>query len=150
MVGRFETFTLAISELSQYWHKIASEEMKAYDLKGAYAIYLVALKNHPEGITAANLCEACSRDKAEISRAVSVMEKRGLAERESTGIGSYRALIKLTDKGKVAAEHVCRRAKLAVEIGGKGLTDEHREIFYKSLELIVSNLKNVCKEGLPK
>ena len=33
MVDRFEKFSLAISEISRYWHKIAAEELKPYELK---------------------------------------------------------------------------------------------------------------------
>lgn len=150
MINRFERFTAAIAEISQSWNKIASEEMKCYDLKGAYAVYLLELYRHPDGITAANLCELCIKDKSEISRAVALMEKRGLAVRENTGANAYRALIKLTDEGKKAANHVRERAKVAVTEGGNGIADENREIFYQTLELIASNLKTISKEGLSK
>ena len=33
MVERFERFSLAIFEISRYWHKLAAEEMSAYGLK---------------------------------------------------------------------------------------------------------------------
>ena len=41
-------------------------------------------------------------------------------------------------------------AEKAVEIGGKGLSDEQREVFYHALEVISSILKEVSREGLPK
>ncbi len=148
MVGRFGVFTLAISELSQYWNKIAAEEMKAFDLKAPYAIYLITLYKNPDGITAAGLCEACNKDKAEISRAISLLEKRGLITRDSTA--SYRAPITLTESGKKAALSIRERINIAVEAGGKGISDSEREIFYKCLEIILANLKKISKEGLPK
>ena len=150
MIGRFETFTFAISAISQYWSKIALEEMKNYGLKGTCAIYLVELYRNPEGITATKLSEISGRDKAEISRAVSALEKKGLVERENVSSNSYRALIKLTDEGKKATELVRERVKIAVELGGKGVDEHDREIFYKALEKIASNLKEISKEGLPK
>ena len=33
MVDRFERFSLAISEISKYWHLLAAEEMEKYSLK---------------------------------------------------------------------------------------------------------------------
>lgn len=150
MLGRFETFTFAISEISQCWNKIASEEMKAYNLKGAYAIYLVALYRNSEGITAAKLCEMCNKDKAEISRAVSLMEERELIKREKVGANGYRAKIMLSDKGMKAAKQVKERVAVAVNEGGRGLTDDERNIFYHALEIIAANLKTITKEGLPK
>ena len=43
MVDRFEKFSLAISEISRYWHKIAAEELKPYELKSTHAIYLTTM-----------------------------------------------------------------------------------------------------------
>lgn len=149
MLDRFEAFTFAISEITQYWNRIAASEMKRYGLKGAYAVYLEVLLRHPDGITAAKLCEICNKDKAEISRAVSVMEKKGLIERQNVAKNSYRALIILTDTGKKAAEYVRERVKIAVEAAGSGITADNRKIFYRTLNLIATNLKTISTEGLP-
>ena len=43
MIERFEHFTLSIFNINRYWNKIATEEMKKYGLRGAYALYLVIL-----------------------------------------------------------------------------------------------------------
>ena len=56
---------------------------------------------------------------------------------------------KLTEEGKNAAEHVCERASLAVEMAGKDLNLEERQAFYAALESIATNLREICKEGLP-
>lgn len=149
-MSRFETFTLAISEILKCWNKIAAEELKPYDLKGSYVVYISSLFNHPEGITSKDLCYMCAKDKALVSRAVSVMEKKGIVTRESVSDNNYRALIKLTESGKNAASSLEHRIKLAVDCGGAGLTEEHREIFYSSLKTICENLKKISKEGLPK
>jgi len=82
MIDRFERFSFAISEISHYWHKIATDEMGKYGLKGVHALYLTAMHRHPEGITSAQLCEECGKDKADVSRCVSLMEKKGLVIRE--------------------------------------------------------------------
>ena len=106
MIGRFEKFTFAISELSRYWHKIASDEMTAYGLKGPYAVYLVTMQRHPDGITAARLCELCEKNKADVSRAMADLEDKGMICRKTDGGNLYRALLVLTDKGKEAATHI--------------------------------------------
>ena len=150
MIERFEVFTFAISEISQCWNKIASEEMERYGLKAAYASYLVALCRHEEGVTSVQLCEICNKDKAEISRSVSELEKRGLIIREKSNNSSYRARIKLTKIGKEAAEYVKKRAELAVLAAGEGIAESEREIFYRVLNMIASNLKVMSEEGLSK
>ena len=150
MVERFERFLFTISEISRSWHKIAADEMEKYDLKGPHAIYLTTMYRYEEGITATRLSELCGKDKSDVSRMMNIMEKKGLVKKEGVNQNLYRALLKLTDEGKIAAEHVRARASLAVEIAGKDLTEEKREIFYESLETIASNLKELSKEGLPK
>ncbi len=37
MVDRFEKFSLAISEISKYWHKLATEEMEKYGLRSSHS-----------------------------------------------------------------------------------------------------------------
>lgn len=146
MIERFEKFSMVISDINRYWHKIASDEMEQYGLKGPYAIYLAAMHRYPQGLPAVRLCELCNRNKADVSRAMADMEKKGLVRREGS---SYRALLILTEEGISAAKHVADRASKAVERGSKGLSDEHRAIFYETLDLIAANLKEISQEGLP-
>ena len=47
MVDRFERFSLAISEINRYWHRLTTQEMEPYGLKGAHCMYLLALARHP-------------------------------------------------------------------------------------------------------
>lgn len=149
MLNRFARFSLAIAEIDRCWHKLAAEEMTKYDLNSPHAVYLIALYQYEEGITAAKLGELCCKNKADVSRMVSILAKKGLVQKESSSGNMYRALLKLTDEGKAAARHVQERAALAVEMAGAGLSDSDREIFYHALELITANLQMLSKEGLP-
>ena len=150
MLNRFARFSLAISEIDRCWHKLAAEEMAKYDLNSPHAVYLTALYDaSEEGITAAKLGELCRKNKADVSRMVSILEKKGLVRREAIGTNLYRAKLLLTEEGKQAAEHVRERAAVAVELAGAGLSDENREIFYEALEQITLNLQALSKDGLP-
>ena len=146
MVDRFEKFSCAMFEISRCWHKLAADVMGQYDLRGPYAVYLVALLRSSEPVTAARLCELCGRDKADVSRAVSEMEKKGILLRQGA---QYRATLCLTEMGHKAATHICSQAATAVEQAGKGFSAEDRDIFYQVLTTITENMKTLCKEGLP-
>ncbi len=102
---------------------------------------------HPLGLTAAQLCKICNKDKAAVSRAVAEMEDKGLIIKG--GNSAYRADLLLTQEGRRAAEYVCRRATIAVEAAGQGLTGEQRQVFYSTLQLIAENLDKISKEGIP-
>ena len=124
--------------------------MGAHGLKGPYAVYFTALYRYNEGITAAQLGEICSRDKADVSRAMSQMTELGLVEKCGNGVNAYRTLLKLTDEGVKLAETINAQAVKAVENASVGLAPEKRAIFYEALELITGNLQKLSKTGLPK
>ena len=149
MLQRFEEFSFSISEIYHCIQKIEREEMDKYGLKGPHAQYLVAMTRCPQGVTAAQLSELCDKDKAAVSRALSELEKRGLVIRELANDTAYRALLKLTETGSAAAHFVCEKAIQAVEMAGKGLSDQERLIFYSVLRRIATNLQAIAKDGLP-
>ena len=149
MIDRFERFSYAVSEISRHWHKITSDEMAQYGLKGTHSIYLLTLLQYPEGLTALQLCELCDRDKADVSRMMAIMEKKGLVLIQLNGTSKYRGVFMLTESGLEAAKHVRQRASEAVEFAGKDLTDENRQIFYQSLASILQNLRELSKNGIP-
>lgn len=149
MVERFERFSFAISEISKYWHKLTADEMEKYGLKGTHSVYLLTMAKHPEGVTASQLCELCSRDKSDVSRMMAIMEDKGLVTKESAYLNLYRGVFKLTEAGKEAAEHVRARACLAVELAGKELTEDDRSVFYAALESIACNLRELSRNGIP-
>ncbi len=149
MLSRYEHFSSLISSLYRSIQKIEREEMVKYGFKGAYAQYLAAMNRHPEGVTSAQLCDICDRDKAAVSRAVADMESKGLVLRRGEKDNLYRAKLTLTDTGRHAAEFVARRGQEAVEAAARGMTEEDRKILYATLALISTNLQSICKDGLP-
>ena len=80
---------------------------------------------------------------------MSLMEKKGLVRKESVGKTLYGGVFKLTEEGQEAARHVSERSRIAVEIAGKDLTEENRQIFYEALDRIVENLRILAKDGIP-
>ncbi len=149
MIERFERFSLAISEMSKYWHRIAGEEMEKYGLKGTHSVYLLSLYKSENGLTAGALCETCGKDKSDVSRMMMIMRERGLVVKATEGDRLYRARYFLTEKGKTAAKEVCLRAARAVEIAGGEVSPEKREIFYEAMETIVKNLRILSEKGIP-
>lgn len=149
MLDRFERFSFAISEISRCWRKLASEELAKYGLKSPHATYLTTLYRYPEGISVPKLCEISGKDKSDASRMIAILEEKDLATKKVVDGSLYRGLWVLTDLGKNAAEQVSLRASKAVELAGKDLTDETRDIFYLALESITANLTTLSKEGIP-
>ncbi len=149
MESRYELLSGSISCMYHDIQRIERVEMAKYGLKGPHAQCLLAMKKHPEGITAARLCEVCEKDKAAISRILSELEDAGMILRECRNGSRYRASLMLTQQGKIAAEAVVEKARKAVELAGTGFGEEEREVFYRVLSIIAGNLNRLCQDGLP-
>lgn len=148
MIQRFELFCTSAFSIYRSILKIERMEMEKFGLKGPHAQCLLTMSHYPEGITAAQLCNYCDKDKAAISRTVSELEEAGMLRRDCSDGKRYRAKLTLTDAGRNAATRVAERAKCAVERAGSGMSDEQRAVFYNALALIAGNLQHICDEGL--
>lgn len=149
MLERFEEFTFAIYEIQRCWNKIASEGMEAYGLKGSYVVYLLAMNRFPDGITASKLGAVCGRDKADVSRAVAVLESKGMLKKSSDGGNLYRAKLFLTESGALLTKEIAKKAEYAQKIAGAGLSPSDSEALYRSLKTIRTNLRELAKDGIP-
>lgn len=148
MDNRFEHFTLDIFNISRYWNKLATEEMKKYGLRGTHALYLLMLDSYEGEITAARLADLCQRDKADVSRAIADFQKKEILKPYDGP--RYRVTPKLTPRGRALADQLRARAAVALDLAGQGITDEMRENMYHCLDLIASNMRGICEEGLMK
>ena len=138
MIQRFQSFVGGISSCYKYIQHIKSMEMAEFGLKGAHVMCLFFLNQHPQGLTAASLCQLCAEDKAAISRTIASLQKDGFI---AACDKKYRALLQLTEKGRQVAGQVTQIIEQWVDFGGSGLSDEDRATFYRVLDTISTNLK---------
>jgi DNA-binding MarR family transcriptional regulator len=148
MIGRFEQFCTAISSIQHSIARIERVEMEKYGLKGPHAQCILVMERSPEGITAAQLCVACEKDKAAISRTLSELLEAGMITRLDPNGKRYRSRLYLTEKGKAVAKQVDDRVHRAVSQVSEGYDVETREIFVHVLDMIAVNLQELCKNGL--
>ena len=139
MLDRFQSFVTGITICYKYIQRIKSMEMTEFGLKGTHVMCLFFLHNNPDGLTAAQLCQLCSEDKAAISRTISTLQEKGYIENVEK---KYRAPLLLTPEGLAVAKQVDGLIEQWVNFGGDGLTDEERANFYSTLELISNNLRD--------
>lgn len=137
MLKRFQSFVSGITICYKYIQKIKSVEMTEFGMKGTHVMCLFFLRQNPEGLTAAQLCQLCMEDKAAISRTLAELNEKEYICSEGK---KYRAVIHLTERGFAITEKIDELIEQWVGCGGDGLSEENREIFYRSLERISSNL----------
>ena len=145
MNGRFENFTVLISNINRCIKKIKTEEMEEYNLKSPHVSCLYYLYKQ-EGLTAAELCGICKEDKAAISRSIDYLERCGYIVTDSDAKKRYRCALTLTETGKSIAVGIAEKIDRILDQASVGLSEEHRVIMYQSLALICENLEKICEE----
>lgn len=148
MLSRFEQFCTAISVIHHAIQKIERVEMAKYGLKGPHAQCLLAISQHPDGVTAAKLCDTCEKDKAAISRALAELEEAQMLIRRDPEGKRYRSQLYLTERGREVADNVNRLVHRAVSQASEGYDAKDREIFVHVLNLVAGNLQSICRDGL--
>ena len=139
-IQRFEAFLTGITLCYKYIQRIKNAEMTEFGLKGIHVSCLFYLSHSPDGLTSAQLCQLCAEDKATISRTVSDLRGRGYME-EGQG-KNYRAPLRLTAAGLDVARRMEPIIESWVGVGGLGMTDEERALFYTCLGRIAANLRS--------
>ena len=137
MLKRFQSFVSGITICYLYIQRIKSVEMTEFGLKGTHVMCMFFLHQTPGGLTASEICRLCMEDKAAISRTLAFLHERGYICSEGK---KYRAKIRLTENGLAVMRQVSMLIEEWVSFGGDGLSEEDREVFYRSLDVISSNL----------
>ncbi|MBQ8540300.1 MAG: winged helix-turn-helix transcriptional regulator [Clostridia bacterium] len=143
MIQRFEEFTSNIAKAYKSIIKIKGHEMTEYNLKASNVTCLFYLGKHTEGLTATELCALCMEDKAAVSKSLAVLKAEGYVNQPDDG-KKYKLKYVITPSGKKVYDEINIVIGKVVEMVGEGLTDEERNIFYKSLGIIVNNLDTLC------
>lgn len=142
MTDRFEDFTSYINRAYKYILKIKAQEMKPFGLKAAHVMCLFHIGKHGCGLTAGELATLATEDKAAVSKVLADLKNSDLIDiNDNNGTKIYRTKYTLTEKGMDIYSHISEIISQTVEECGAGLSDEEREIFYRSLSLIVDNLQ---------
>ena len=145
MEERFELFTHLIAKANRLVFKIKTEEMEKFQLKSSHVSCLYYLYKS-KTLTAKELCDICSEDKANISRTIKFLEKNGFIKCESHAKKRYQSALFLTEQGILVAKDMTEKIDAVLKQASKGLTEENRVVFYNSFLLICSNLEKICKE----
>ena len=144
MDERFETFTVLLNRINRNIRKIKNEEMANYELRSPHISCLYYLYTSEE-LTAKDLCERCEEDKATISRSLDYLEKNGYLICKCQNKKRYNSPFELTEMGMHAGKRIADKIAFVLDEISMGITDEDREIFYRSLNIISENIDKVAK-----
>ncbi len=145
MEERFRTFTTLITSIYRSIRRIKAEEMAEFDLKSPHVSSIYYLYR-AETLTSAELSEISGEDKANISRIVVFLEKRGYLTRDSDGHKRYKSPLSLTAQGREIGKRIADKIDRVLSEASKGLSEEARTEFYRCLALLEKNLTGICDQ----
>ena len=141
--ARFETFTMLIAGINHNIRKLKTDVMSEFDLKSTHLYCLYHLYKGEE-LTAKELCERCSEDKAAVSRSIKYLEERGYIECKADSTKKYRKPLVLTEQGREVGEKIAERADFCLSFAGADLSDSDREVLYRGLYTVNEKLIELC------
>ena len=144
------TVLMAVNEISRLFGRAIkiSEKPGSAMSQDSFRLILIALSHH-DGATQLELSGITHLKPPTISITVEKMESLGYVVRKRDEHDLRALRVYLTDKGR--CEHDERLADIrAIEsVVTKDLSDEERDIFYMAMESILSNLRQLSKNGIP-
>jgi DNA-binding MarR family transcriptional regulator len=143
MEERFKTFTVLMANINRNIRRIKTEEMAEFQLKSPHVSCLYYLYKE-DGMTAKELCDVCEEDKANISRSIEYLKTNGYLVRQPQDNKKYKNHLALTEKGRQVGERIAEKIDRIIEEAGEGVSEECRDIMYRSLFMINSNLQKRC------
>jgi len=147
MENRFENFTYLVLKTGKIIQRIKNIEMEEFGLKAVHVMCIYHLSKSPEGLSNKDLVALTLEDKAAISRAITLLQKKEIINCQ---VKKYHGIITLTEYGKEIAEYIDKRSDEALEKSGIGVTDQERDELYATLRKIEENIENHYNDLLKK
>lgn len=127
--------------------KIKNDTVLPMGIKSVHVFWLYKLKNHPDGLTAAELASEVMIDRSLVSREIAALKKNGYIHSAEEG-RKYNVPLKLTETGRILADQIEIEGVKMQDLAGKGISDEELAAFYSTLERIYENFKEITGQDL--
>ena len=145
MDEKYKIFTVLMANINRSIRKIKTEEMAEFHLKIPHVSCLYYLYKK-DTLTAKELCDICEEDKANVSRALDYLQTNGYLVRQNEENKKYKSHLALTEMGRSVAGKIVEKIDRILEEAGEGISDADREIKYRSLFQISTNLQKRCNQ----
>ena len=144
MFERFERFTVLITKINRAVRRIKTQEMQGLDLKSPHVSCLYYLQKTPM-MTATQLCQKTSQDRAAMSRALDFLEKNDYLVCLSDEKKRYNSPLKLTEKGERVAKVVVEKIDNVLAQTAGTMSEEDRMKMYQMLTIVERSLSEYCR-----
>ena len=144
---RYDMFIYLVSGIYKNILRIRSGKASEDGIKTVNTMWLLQLRNEPEGLTASELAMKCLVDKSLISRELVPMEQNGLIRCDiKLEDSKFVRKIYLTEKGRELAGKYSDFAGRIQEEIRKAHSEEDITTFYKVLKTFFDKLDDAANE----
>ena len=145
--NRFEKFILSVEGIHKSVQKIKLRLAPKFGLKGVHLLWLCALLNQSDGMTACELAETSQINRSLVSREIEALRKNQYITISGSGKGGYNAKIVLTEKGYEIAKRIESAALDFQNRTSANISEEELVSFYATLDKILYNLSQLASEN---
>ena len=145
---RFYPFCRMIDGIHKSIQKIRIDFSPTVGIKSVHVFWIYTLRDHPEGMTAAELAAESRISRSLISREIEELRADGYIEVQENARGkraSYNSLISLTEKGRMLAQSITAEGLSVQKRANEGISEEELLAFYTTLEKLQRNLNAVAE-----
>ena len=147
---RFEKFTLLIDGIHKNIQKLRIDFSPTVGIKSVHVFWIYTLRDHPDGMTAAELAAESRISRSLISREIEDLRADGYIEVQENARGkraSYNSMIRLTEKGRALAQSITLEGLSVQKRVNEGISEDELRAFYSTLEKLQKNLCAVADEA---
>jgi len=145
MEDRYIKFSLTVEQLAKNLQKLKNARMAEFGLRSVHVTCIVRLGQTVEGLTSAQLSEACDVDKSLVSRVIGELQEKGFVTYEVCD-KIYRRRIQLTESGMEVFYSLRHIIYEAVDAVRGTISDRDVEVFYSVLNYFDRNICELIKE----
>lgn len=141
---RYIKFSLMVEQLAKNLQKLKNSCMAEFGLRSVHVTCIVRLGHSVDGLTSAQLSDACDVDKSLISRVVGELEEKGFVVYEESD-KIYRRRILLTERGMEVFESIRGILFDSIDAVRGTISDSDVETFYSVLSYFDANICELIK-----
>lgn len=137
---RLDLFMTMTGSAARSITRIKHRKMSKYGLGSTHTTCLRKLYLAEKGLTRTQLSDACDLDKAQITRIVGELSRKGYVNEEASGRG-YKKKVFLTKEGREITADIYKVALEVNEYVSGGISQEDIDHFYAVFERICEGLR---------
>ena len=143
---RFEQFNTLISGIYRYIQKLKTKWTAPLGMKSVHIFWVYLLKNHPEGLSAAELSQLGQTNRSLVSREIQELVDLGYVYTDpSTEHRRYGQKFHLTSAGEAAANRIADATLHIQNTVNAGIPEKDLETLYRTLNILMKNFHHIAE-----